>query len=164
MSWRVGHFSLGKVRWLVRRGVAAGATVLLAGAGAVIFSSMPASAAPSTDSVYVYVYPTNIVEPLPAGTPDVATTLASVLTQSCGIIGPAASTYELAVLTGGEVIVCQNEVPKPVVFIVTQVGPLGLALPHGFGSSPGCGVEVFEFPGADGSTTAIGLAPPGATC
>lgn len=134
--------------------------MLVAGAlalvGVVATTSSPAAAA-STDSVYVFDYPTNVSEPLPVGTPDVVTPLMTGIVTAC-VTAEAVPTYEVETLTRGNVVICSGGFPKSVGLIVAGAGPVGVIMPNGFGSSPGCGIGVYE------PTGLVGVAPPGASC
>jgi hypothetical protein len=162
----VGNVRLYGLHRTMLRGAMLLATLTIAGGGAIIYDSSPASAsaAPSTDSVYVFDYPTSLDEPLPSGTPDVVTSLTTALTEVCDSVDQAVPTYEVALLSDGQVVLCTEESPQPVSFIVVGVGPVGVVMPNGAFGEPGCGVAFYEFPAADGSTILIGVAPPGATC
>ncbi|HZU80790.1 MAG TPA: hypothetical protein VE991_12810, partial [Acidimicrobiales bacterium] len=140
------------------------AALVIAGATAAILDAAPASAATSSDSIYVFDDPTNISEPLPAGTPDVVIPLMTALSTGCAAIDQAVPTYEVLVLSGGEVNICNETFPRPTGFVVAGVSPVGLWMPAGGWGTPGCGVAVYEFPGPSGSTIMAGIAPPGATC
>jgi hypothetical protein len=136
--------------------------LLLAVGGTILFSSAPASAASSTDSVYVNDYPTNLVEPLPAGIPDVVTPLVNAVTDICQLPLP---TYDVPELTLGQVFVCYSPYDIPVnETIVAGTPNVGVVQPDGFGPPPGCGLALYDFPVKGGDTADVGLAPPGADC
>jgi hypothetical protein len=119
--------------------------------GTLAVTAIAASA--QTDSVYVYDYPTNVNEPLPAGTPDVVTPLTTALLDVCAATGNGLAVSDIGL--------CFSEYPYPVgppPFIVAQAGNAGVVLP------PGCGVAIFAYPDADGSTTLVGAGPPGNNC
>jgi hypothetical protein len=65
--------------------VAMALTGMATAAGTLAVTAIAASA--QTDTVYVNV-PTTLDEPLPAGTPDVATPLSSELMSACSSVGP----------------------------------------------------------------------------
>lgn len=134
--------------------------LLLAIGGTLLFTSSPASAAASTDSVYVYDYPTSLAEPLPAGTPDVATPLTSALTDVCQVPLPS---YQLAQLTSGEVLVCFTPEVVGNEIIVAGTPNVGIVMPDG-GTTLYCGVAVYVFPVAGGNTATVGIDPPPGTC
>jgi hypothetical protein len=120
--------------------------------------SAQASAASSTDTVYINSGPTSTKLPLPAGTPDVATPLMTALTNVCQL---PLSGYNLAVLTSGQVLVCfQPFVGNET--IVAGTPNVGVVLPEG--SDPGCGVAVYTFSTSTGASTVVGIEPPGAPC
>lgn len=136
------------------------ALLLLAASGAVVFCSLPAAAASSTDSIFVSDYPTSLVEPLPAGTPDVATPLTSALTEVCQLPLPS---YQFAQLSAGEVLACftpqfGNDL------IVVGTGNVGILLGAPYGTSSYCGVALYVFPVSGGNTATVGIAPPGTAC
>lgn len=159
----VGRARWGGLRRTLLRGAVSAATIAFVGGGAVLLGAPPASAASSTDSVYVYDYPTNVQEPLPAGTPDVVTPLVSALVTACDSLG--GTGYQVAQSTQGLVLLCYVG-PRAVGLTVVGVGPAGpgVFLPYGAFGQPGCGVAVAFPGGSNGSTSLIGLAPPGATC
>jgi hypothetical protein len=160
----------------LRRGAALLAGLVIAGGGAIVFNSSPASAATTTDSIYVYNYPTETVTPLPAGTPDLATELENALVAGCEsvdqsllipvseLVGGLGVPYSvLQILQGqGAVLVCATPYPHPAGLFVVGTGSVGVLVPNGgpFNNSE-CGVAVYDFPGAHGTTTFVGLAPPG---
>ena len=140
---------------VLRRCAQAAIPLLLAVGGTILFSSAPASAASSTDSVYVNDYPTNLVEPLPTGTPDVVTPLTTALTDVCQLPLPS---YNLAQLSLGEVLVCFQPIQGNEI-IVAGTPNVGIVMPT-FGI--GCGVAIYDFPVKGGDTADVGVAPPGA--
>ena len=77
--------------------------LLLTGGGSILLGSTPASAASSTDTVYIYSGASSTHLPLPAGTPDVATPLTTALTNVCQLPLPG---YSIANLTAGQVLLC----------------------------------------------------------
>lgn len=135
--------------------------VLLAAGGALVFTASPASAASSsTDSLYVEDYPTSLVEPLPAGTPDVATPLTTALTDVCQLPVPSS---QLAQLTAGEVLVCFVPEVGPNEIIVAGTENVGILMPDG-GTTLYCGVALYVFPVSGGNTATVGIEPPPGTC
>ena len=134
--------------------------VVLATGGVLAFTSSPASAASSSDSVYVYDYPTVVNEPLPAGTPDVATPLTNALTEICQLPLPSS---QLAQLSAGEVLVCFSPQFGNDLF-VAGTGNVGVVMPAPYGTTGYCGVALYVFPVNGGNTASVGIAPPGTPC
>jgi hypothetical protein len=70
--------------------------------------------------------------------------------------------YEVAVLTDGVIAACVapyvgNEI------IVAGTQNVGIVLPGLIGNLPGCGAAVYTF-SPTGTSTTIGVEPPGASC
>jgi len=133
-------------------------TLAMTGGAVIVYSSPAAAATSTTDSVYVADYPTNINEPLPTGTPDVVTPLTTAIQDVCNPVGGLLPPPVTLNVQAGA---CFTVYPYPggePPFIVANAGNAGVAL------FPGCGVAAFAYPNAEGSTAAVGLAPPGNDC
>jgi hypothetical protein len=140
---------------MLLRGAVPVASLALAGGGAIFLNTSAASAASSTSSTdYIYVNDgtTNVLEPLPAGTPDVVTPLTNALTAACNLV----PGYEVAQLTLGEVLVCVSPYVGDET-IVAGTPNVGILMSY-FGT--GCGETLYVFP-VDEGTVSVGVAPPG---
>lgn len=136
---------------LARRGVQVALPLLVSFGGAITFTSTPASAAAtSTDSIIFANGASQTVVPLPAGTPDVVTPVATALSVLCGGQGISSSA----------VTVCGTEQfgPAAGTVVVVAVGSVAVAEPTSFGGGPTDCIVI-----ANGSS-AVALAPPGPPC
>jgi hypothetical protein len=145
---------------VIRRLAAASLIVVVAPVITLALTETTASAAPapSTDTLYVNQanegpgYTTVESVPLPAGTPDIATPLASGLLSLCN------SLYANGIWYGYNPFVPLDVcLPYGGTMTVFATAYLGLRVPA---PAPGCGVQVLA---SSAPLDEIGLAPPGAT-
>ena len=137
---------------LGRRGVQVALPLFLSVGGAIIFNSTPASAATtSTDSIIFANGSSQTVVPLPAGTPDVVTPVATALSALCG--GPGIATERGYGVWHGQFG------PAAGTVVVAAVGSVGVVLPTGLGGRPANCIVV-----ATGGSSAMALAPRGPPC
>lgn len=156
-----GQFRFSELRPSVRRGVVSLATLALMTGGVIILASSPASASSTTDTIWVNNDPNNTTVPLPDGTPDVVNPLSTTITTACGAVASAVPVGGISYSTGYQVMVCTSTFPKPSGLYVGTQNAGVVVLPSYFG--PSCGVAAYVYPGS-GSTTYVGIAPPGSTC
>jgi hypothetical protein len=146
------------------RGVLSVATVALTCGAAIILGSSPVSAASSTDTVFVFNYPTLSTAPLPAGTPDGATPLVSTLSSACQAVASTGLPEEVVTLSDGEVLGCIEPFFKPTGLFVAGTPNVGIWLPYRNVGGPPCGVAVYVFPVSGGNTDQAGISEPGMLC
>lgn len=142
---------------LSRGAVRAALPLLLPLGGAILFDAAPAAAAPSaTDTVYVANGPTTLSEPLPPGTPEVVTPLATAASDLCTPVSNAGGVVV------GAVGVCDTYWFGPIAgtMVVAAVQPsTGVLLPEGYTCSPPTsGIDVVA------GSAAVYLAPAGTGC
>ena len=139
-------------RRLARRGVQVALPLSLSLVATATFTSTPVSAATtSTDSIIIFNGSSQTVEPLPAGTPDIVTPVATTVSTLCS--GPGIGT--------GTVAACGTSQfgPAAGTVIVVAVGSVAVFEPTSFGGGTTNCIVV-----ATSNSTAIGLSPPGPTC
>lgn len=149
---RIAHRSRSLRHRLARRGVQVALPLFLSFGGAIVFVPTPASAATtSTDSIIIFNGSSQTIEPLPAGTPDVVTPVATTLSTLCS--GPGIGT--------GTIAACGTVQYGPTVntVVILAVGSVGVYEPTTFGGGATDCILV-----ATSGSSAIGLAPPGPPC
>jgi hypothetical protein len=150
----------GRFRGLARRVLVPAATLAIAGGGA-IFSSSPASAATSTDTIYVVNGSTTQLISLPAGTPDVVSPLDTAVTSTCfpvvaSLLNAAVPFSVIQSLQQAQIDICYVSPAHSEGINVVNVGNAGLFEANGFPPNPPCGLFVYE-----NFNTGIFLARPG---
>lgn len=159
-AWKKGDFMVPRTAQpsrslrsrLAKRGMQVALPLILSSGVAVMFTSTPASAATtSTDSIIIFNGSSQTVEPLPAGTPDVVTPLATTVSSICS--GPGVGT--------GTIAACGTEQfgPAAGTVVIVAVGSVAVFEPTTFGGGVTNCIVV-----ATSDSSAIGLAPPGPLC